>query len=95
MLSGKSRKEINFHGTRKDYALFFFVAFFFFAAMLVSSSSAKDGIGMRLFLSALCHEKFLKEIFIVTIDPELIIALKKFLVNDFFQKCVDNSKLFF
>lgn len=28
------------------------------------------------------------------VRPDVIIALKKFLVNDFLRKCVDNSKTF-
>jgi hypothetical protein len=46
---------------------------------------------MRLFLSALVLQKIFF-IFFRTIDLDLIIALKKSLVNIFLIKSVDNSK---
>jgi hypothetical protein len=42
-----------------------------------------------IFLSALCKKYFILKFFL-HIRPVTIIALKKNLVNDFLQKCVDN-----
>jgi hypothetical protein len=55
----------------------------------LNSSFAKNEIGMRLFLSALVPIK-IYFLFFRNFRPDVIIALKNILVNDFLQKCVDN-----
>ncbi len=73
---------------KEDYALFFFVvffAFFFFAGIVVWRFIFKCALAKNFSnLSDDRSENFLR------IRPNTIIPLKNFLVNDFWNKIVDN-----